>query len=714
MPKTSFFFICFRILIGYQKVPKMKSSNSYSSRSNPFSISELLNSDNSYTSVFPSFEEPKNYYSYIQKLINRTRNVEAEMKRNFDHGKLLLNEFFRLLETTEMVAFDIMYVDTLWGEVEFKDFYDFIAKCRNADFVFDRPTDKDIQQASEHIRYLHSIIQTCCKDFHNYDSRVRIEPPQHPNKIYKYLDELTQTIEDDIRKTEIKKHEPSIVPFDYGNDDISDNTTLPDNSKKFIDKLLDLVQPNRDSNQTIAPNRSLLGNIFHKMNTIRRLQNEIKEIKKDIMVPKYAGSLDIDPQYIQNSPFYRAVLGNAAFLRLSINNFLSEQPEIDNCEASIENSLISFSKLQHQCQETVKATEKLQEELKKGIFKKQKDLKDPNNDISQYYDLFLCDPKIEKIYKLIDEVTNLDKEFTELLEAEQSKQSSLSNNSAADKISGCIDIMPELRDTRRELFDLCRNCAEERKEESLMQKKLFTLVAEYLVHNEKQHNYDRIIQVFDTYKNFLDEIFKLFKKEEVDAWCRDVNTALNEIQNVLNEHDELIKKSNDDHSTIDDSSNQTNNENDDLEAEEGENDIKKNTVIDVDDEIRKYEQEIEQLERELADVNYEQIQMEEEVEKKKEELFDQIQMNDMYIIYQESNQHKTEQLKKFKESLICSICNERFCDAVIYNNKKTCNHAFCKQCIELDDDKKTGECPICGASYTNENILEFSLNPRKF
>lgn len=665
----------------------MNSSKSYSTRPKPLSINELLNNDDNYTPEFPPFEEQINIHSHIQKLINRTKNIEAEMIRNYNHGKILFNEFFRLLETTEMVAFDIMYVDCLWGAIEFKDFYDFIQRCRDATFVFDRPTDQDIQQAAEHIKYLHSIIRTCCNDFRDFEPSIKIEPPLRPYKIYTYLDDLKKTIELDILKIpEMKKHEQAELEYDYGFDaSIFNTTSVHKNSEKFNEWLMDFVQPNRDSNAIIAPNRALLGLIFHKMNFIQKLKEELEEIKKDTISPKYIGPLDLDPQSIQNSPYYKAAIGNASFLRESISNFLSEQTKINTYEESIEKIVSSSSKLQNPCQETLKSVEKIQKAFRERIAKEHNDLQAINNENKPFQDLSLNDTNIEKIEKLIEDIKNLDSEVTNLLKSEQSKQASLNNTSAASKISDFIEYLQELSGTRVGLIELCKECAKERKDESKIQKMLFNVVEDYAIQSEILRNYKRFTEVSDDYQPYLEEVFKLFDKDTVFQWCEKVNAALDEMQEALTERERLDEIG----------------EKDDLQSD---------SIADDEDQIKQLELEIERLEKELADVDYEKVKLDQEVNMKTEELFEQIQLNDMYIIYQGSNLQKTKKLKDFKEAIICSECKERVCDVVI--NKKNCNHAFCRKCIELDSDKENGKCPICGTQYSNEMILDFSFNPK--
>ncbi|OHT00005.1 hypothetical protein TRFO_33424 [Tritrichomonas foetus] len=647
-------------------------SNHYPSRSNPLPISDLYSANhNNDEAILPVFEEPVNYYSHIQKLINRTKNVEMEIEKSRNHSEFLFNEFFRLLQTTEMVAFDIMYIDCLFGAVEFNAFYDFIERCKGVKFSVFHPTESDIKHAADHIRYLHSIIQTSANDLQGYDGRMRLDPLQRPHKVYDYLNRLTSSIDSQIKNTQIREQtQPPTVEFDFGQDD-SDNDEQ--NPTKIEEWIREFIKPNMDSNDELSQNRILFGRLLHHLNIVNNLKEETKNLQKSIILPRYTSALDLDPQAIFNSPFYSSTIGNSAFLRMAVDKFLSAQPQIDECEGIIEENFNHFSSLFQKCQETKKAAEEIQEQFKKRIAEKHKQMKEGLNEISPYHDLLLNDQKLEQIFKSIEDVTKLDSDLTAILEQPPNE----SGSSASEEVNNeLLSVLVPLREMQKILLDLCKECADERTDDAKVQKMLFNLVAEVQAHDTKLYLFKREVEVLNSYGDALDEVYKNFQKEAIDKWCSKANEALDEIQFIINERNILQNQS--------------------------ETDINE-------EEIKELEMEIEKMERELSEINNEKIQLMEEVEEKKEQLFNQIQLNDIYIIYQDANLQRTNQLREFKEGITCPACKENLCEAII--NKKSCCHAFCKQCLESGEGSKEGSCPICGTKYTKEHIQPFLFIP---
>ena len=313
-----------------------------------------------------------------------------------------------------------------------------------------------------------------------------------------------------------------------------------------------------------------------------------------------------------------------------------------------------------------------------------KDLLETNKEITPFYDLLLSDQKIESISQTIQEIESIDHEIDSLMEQ---KNSGKLTPEIEATISEFESIIPELRDVRNSIVELCRQSGEERKDDTRFQKKLFKLVFDVLIPSNKIHLYQREIEVLKQTISSMDEVYKMFQKDKIEQWCNDANTELDNLQSLIDEKQQLLIQSN-----------QIENQTTDSKSE----------GLEDEEEIRRLEMEIEELQNELVQVNEEKIKMQEQVETKKEALFKQIQMNDIYIIYQGSNLQKSQELREFKEGVTCPICKERECCFII--GKKKCHHAFCKECVTPEGNSQAS-CPICHINYKKDDLVEFKFVP---
>lgn len=641
-------------------------------RSDPLPITDLYDDITVYRPIVPVFEEPVNYYSHIRKLINRTKNLEQERSRNDLHKKILLEEFSSLLQATEIVAFNLVYIDLLLGaDLGLSD--SFFKRLGDVKFLLANPKEKDINAAADHIRYLHHVISTCSKNLSKYYASDRINPFP-PETLFQYFSSLESKLLDfqaSIQDRD-KNIESNQIDYDFGSQDF-DRCSLTDNSNAFLEQLGDYLKLKEHPNDKNIDNRIAFGNIVHKINCIKGLKREIDQLKKNTISPKYLEPLDLSQESLEASPFYQSVMGNSYFLLNAMKEFDLIQSQLESCNDSITKIQAKFSSLDSNCQKTKDTIDKIISELHHTRSSKRDYLDKCYKKNEPFKDLFM-NGKLQQMSNLITEIASLQEETLQLLNEEASN----ATEDTAEQIGVFIDVLQDLNTSRDELIQLCRECYNERSD-CRTQKSLFMLVAKALIVNEKQRKFKDYQTMFAKYNEALDELFNLYQKGQIDTWCNDVNSVLDHIEQLTQQREQIASEIH-----------QDDNENMEIEMEE----------------MDRLEKEILEMENEMVAVNQEKIELTDQIEKKREVLFDQMQKNEIYKVHEVSK--KTEKYEEYKKDLTCSICNERLCDAII--NKKGCYHAFCFECIQLKD-RTEGTCPKCSIHYTNDKIQQFLCVP---
>lgn len=605
--------------------------------------------------------EPTHDHMHFIFTKKKIRDVESEIVFYRKHLQSIFNEFYQILQRSELLAFDLLMAQCLTGQmridpVDRSRIGSFIDRC--ASFGFDpNNTENQLERAIDHIQYVHrTILQSVdelseCK----FDSVM-------------LRDGDITALFDKIRSTQVNERHAPVVPetpsgqFQYvkkvGAE--AEQFQVPDT---FLHEIAVLIGRDvEDSTPEIARARSLLGKIACRVTQITELKKQIRVMKEEF--PRES----ITTSAIYDSPFYKNLVGTTAFLRTAYASIHEQMYTMNNCLESLHVYSYSVKDQQSKAVATMERIREQQNELLRDLKKKDDQITDIRKDIDDIRNVLMPEEMVQTIRSDIAAIT------TSVAEIE-----SLIKDIEDANTRTMLEMMwGEVNESRSALMDLTSIVIDKRIDDSMKKKQLFSCASGVVGQGEANRLVQREIDVLDQYSKALSEVREGIDKPAVDSWCAHVTAIAQEMKKSADEIQKAM-----------------------LEVQH---------EAEIDEDILRLQEELEMMQKQEEELCQKRAAVATLVAERKDQLCEQLQENDIYKKWREEELSRSDkyQLNKWKDHIYCYCKNDRLCEVVnIGPDKNGCKHAMCLEC------SKTGVCPICHEKLKESGLRRFTFDPRK-
>ena len=138
----------------------------------------------------------------IQKFKNVLLHMEHSIKQNRKKCIMICNECYAIMRHSEVVAMDLLFTEFLIGTATPSQMYNFIDSCTRPTFTLTSGDPREIDMAAEHIKMVHTQIQTSMLAIINSGQKYGNMNFKKANDLVQFLREQGQKFENDLKRLE--------------------------------------------------------------------------------------------------------------------------------------------------------------------------------------------------------------------------------------------------------------------------------------------------------------------------------------------------------------------------------------------------------------------------------------------------------------------------------------------------------------------------------
>ena len=243
------------------------------------------------------------------KLNEMIKHMEFNIDQNRKKCDEASKDFYSLLKTTEVFAFDLLFASYLLGSTENSEIYNFFERCTNSNLDGRVLSDEHNDEIINHIQFLHEVIEKCANSLSTAD----IKQPLIPKRISEFivflkdqkirLDHQIQRLDDANKVSETEEHEEE--------EECEDLSGLPVSFTKWLSSELKIgFNPDEESIEI----RCLIKSITNRLQAISELSKSISNLQKNSLVINPDSCSQCPHDALINSPYLLGIKNSCTYL----------------------------------------------------------------------------------------------------------------------------------------------------------------------------------------------------------------------------------------------------------------------------------------------------------------------------------------------------------------------------------------------------------------
>lgn len=623
-------------------------------------------------------EEPETEEEMVIRLNNQINHMKFNIQQNSSRCEALSKECFDLLNSTQLLAFDFLFADYLFGDSDQQKVYSFFEQCLHQTFDLSTGNEIDFEKATDHISFLQDVIKECSQSLLNREIK-RPNIPKRTSEFLLYLKEQKHKLEKEIcqpaseASSTDSNQAPTVVELEQKE---LDTHELPEAFEQWIRSELGLSHEPIDTESTIS---SMISEIAFRLTEIAHLKDKIEQMKSKIVDPEHIDSSCCTPHIIEQSPFFIGVKNNCQVLHAAYESMKSQEESIPICFNALECCRAQLLELSMSLQRSNDSMENEIQKMGNSIMKQQR----------------TTDEKITKLRPLIDSIfmrkslPHVPQDPPQFTAIKEKLETDLHNLNSHDEMTEAeammhrkkyreaLDMLKEIETNRWQIDELV---TEQNNLISQIEEKdssILNLVMDHCKPEKEDELHRNELSLLTQYEDEISKVFESLQFDEMGKWREEFGRNVASFTNAASKQEMIIKE------------------------------LSKLT------KTKTLQEEIKQKSKKIEELSAENAQLCLEIQKAKMSLNEVIMKrlkaeNEMRQKLKDDSwlppfvdRNNPEMVQKYKEMVICPICKANKRDSIL----SSCGHPVCKACI----DKSQGKCPICSVPFIENNIKPFHI-----
>lgn len=596
--------------------------------------------------------------SQIYKLRNQIKHMEFNIDQNRKRGETIAKDCEKLLRVTELLCFDLVFTNYLFGLKDVSEVYSYFDRCIHPEFNLSSGKDRDYILLGEHITYLQNLISNSIDALIKSDVSLP-EIPKRTSEFVLYLRDQQMRLEKEIHKSDYFADLKSGT--NEGDEKLPELEDLPCGLVKWLNSEMHERIDQDDSYEL----RALIGSVTKRLGAIIELQEHIIKMRSEYVNHEDLDYNYSDPEDLFKSSFFIALNNCCNFLLQALNCMKLQIPLLSEYNTSLQKITDDFTRI-------TSSTDNLLNEMKAQIAQQQSTLSETLNSI---------DLLKKETQPIIDSVFSI--QFAQVPEFNEDQYTQiianlnnikLQNPEISSKVGIVIGLINSVHQTNKEIHLLCteqdqliRQQFETDKNEFRVE---FTSDIEQTRNESKDEELKYILQYTENLKNLVESM----KQYDISAVSEQITGFYKHFSELINQTNIAAAQT---HVTLQRKELETR-----ITAKRQEINLLSIANYQMCGEIGKSKFELQSIQEELLNTQQ------------------QLESINSYIpeTIDRSNKHT---MKKFKHMVFCPICKTNRRDTIL----STCSHALCHSCLSENQDK----CPICSKCYSPNDMKPFYI-----
>ena len=593
------------------------------------------------------------------KLNEMIKHMEFNIDQNRKKCDEASKDFYSLLKTTEVFAFDLLFASYLLGSTENSEIYNFFERCTNSNLDGRVLSDEHNDEIINHIQFLHEVIEKCANSLSTAD----IKQPLIPKRISEFivflkdqkirLDHQIQRLDDANKVSETEEHEEE--------EECEDLSGLPVSFTKWLSSELKIgFNPDEESIEI----RCLIKSITNRLQAISELSKSISNLQKNSLVINPDSCSQCPHDALINSPYLLGIKNSCTYLSNLLETLRTQRKIIKiftKCLYDCKNKVDDLkSSVNYSFEEMTQQMNK----LKEVSTKRKKEIIPIENNLRRYLDarsvqtIPQCSP--QTIFQIIE--ASIKRFMTPLNDTQKRYFDAFPLNEIKKVRSEIAYLENEIMKTYKQILENDKYLFE-------TTVKKFKIDEECCIEKEemeclKQYEYD------------LNEVNKLLRTNDMNDWYSKFTMITNSFDQVANTQKEIMKE---------------------LESQSGayaEN--LKQQISSKTNEIQILSSKNYQINSEIGRSTLELNSVNEDLFRAKQEL----DVNNDFVP-NSVRKYGEDSVKKHIRMVMCPICKTNRRNVIL----ATCKHPICDECAS----KANHNCPICQKYFRNIDMKPFFI-----
>lgn len=607
----------------------------------------------------------------IERLQTRIKHMEYNVDQNIKRGQELSSTCFKLLRSTELLAFDFVFAEYLLSEnPSSKKVYDFLQNCIHPKFNLSSGKQEDFEVATKYVRELQNLIQSCAYTLLRPDTKQPAIPKKLSDFVTYLKDQQHQLQEEIVANSEQAEKEVQQVVEEQETTENPDKVDI--DSQEFPTVLSKWLQSelhlgNTPDDDTLEL-RCLISNVSRRLANVTRLNHSITELKKKIIPVEEIDYTDCDGPALVNSPFFTGVKSSCTFLINALKAMEMQQKILPTFQNNLEACQQHLTTLCARAQEAVKEMGRQLSHMTETVSRKEGEVLKMKEELKSFVDQVYAKPTLVSFSdndKAMQWYSDYEEKFKSLIQQ---------NPSLEAKIQPQLNLIQQCRAERMQLARICSEQADLVMQIQQKNQRLFELIAQNKKADEESMMQKDEQNLMQKYEKSLQDVFENLKLDEMAKWCENLREVGQEFRKCA-ERQAMISESLTKYIQ---------------QAEDKKAcDAKRGEIETLSEMNYRVAQDLGKARLELETAKEDNFRAQQELEMFKDWIPDCI------------DRKNTEAIKKYKAMAMCPMCKNNRRDSILVS----CGHAMCHTCIENGNHL----CPVCKKAFTKNEIRPFFL-----
>jgi hypothetical protein len=575
-------------------------------------------------------------------------------------GESLSHDCDSLFRSTELLAFDFIFADSLMGQVPAAQVYTFLEQCIRPRYNLSTGSSADFEQAAQHVKYLQDLIGRCASDLLHADLR-RPDIPKRTSEFVVYLKDQKMRLDKKLSRSRRPDCPPESLDVVEVSEDDAETEDLPSSFSKWLQSELKVGS---DPNEESVELRCLVRSVAHRLAAVAQLHEGIQRMKQEILDPDDLDYTDCLPQDLIESPFFLGVRNSCGFLLAAFNALQAQQELVPKCFDALAKCRQRLGELLESSKAGVSEMQRHIAKMQQVINKRRQEAAELRGELQPFIDSIFSRTPLPSIPEV--EPDDLLSKLREDLEA------AVQGN--PDRVRE-IEADIELLELRREIAGLCRQRNALITQIAERDRTMLGFVMDHCKGEEDIRMQQTEVELMQRYEDGLKEVLDSLKFTEMGSWCDElgaIGASFAELartqQCIVDELERICAA-------------------DDIEAQTA---AKRKEIEELSVVNYRMCAEIGRAKLELDSVLEEQFRAQQNLEMYRQWL-------PAYI-----DRENEQAVQEYTRRIMCPICQANKRDCIL----SCCGHCMCRVCLERAPAKK---CPICKIQFTEQNLKPFFL-----
>lgn len=602
----------------------------------------------------------------VDELQKKIKHMEYNIEQNRNRAEQLSTNCNKLLRTTQLLAFDMIFANYLIGGVSPDQIYQFLENCLNPAFNLFFMQPENVQQIQEHINYLHQVINSCTAALQNFEFHG-MDIERKTSEFLVYLKDKKYRLKHQLEKqskTESKNtQEFTEDPITLEKEEIYCDQNMIE--AQFMAWLTNEFHVQSDSLSSSIEFQCLLSNVSRKLASIAVLHDNIREAKE--IISHEIDYKDCDPEALRNSPFFKAVKDQCEFLHHAFESLQSQQVTIPLCYSALENCRHHILEITESSKKWLSEIQRNSTRVQQETNRKTEDAEKLQNELTPFIDSLYHPPQfsLKNALEYYEELTNKLKE---------QRVKNVNNPEISRQIESEIRVLNDIKAIRTSIIRLCMEQAEYLASIAAEDQVILGMVMDRRKADEEKSLHDWEMDLISAYDDSMKDVIDPAKLAETEAWVDELGAHGARFAEIAKEQEKIVTQL---HKLTH------------TKKIEADTKAKRKEIEELTTKNYKLNVEQGKLRSELDAALAEEIRARSEADARNEYLPPFVDRND------------DQQVARYRAMYICPVCRQNTRDRIII----TCGHPVCSKCIESSN----GKCPICSQEYASSSVKPFFL-----